>query len=286
MLKIGLALAVVVVLIVVLARPTRRAVKSWQARRQADKAFSLIAAEEWNEATKRARNAYQLSANEPEAIRAVARLLSRTRQPEALNFWKALREKQPLKREDLRDEAAIALVIGESAIAGRAVEALSGKMEGGPGPADWLLAAQLAAQTRAPDKLTEYLAKVVADPKSTERQVFQASLFQLAATRADAPGARETQAPAWTRITKIARGQSDVALDALTVLAQHALSSPNEIVADPAIMPDAEVIQALQAHPLAKAAQKLLAVDLQMHLDPGPARDAHRAGGADLEDGR
>ena len=109
---------------------------------------------------------------------------------------------------------------------------------------------------------------MVADPKSTERQVFQASIFQLAATRADAPGARETQAPAWTRITKIARGQTDVALDALTVLAQHALSSPNEIVADPAIMPNAEVIQALQAHPLAKAAQKLLAVDLQMHLAP------------------
>ncbi|MDQ3546223.1 MAG: hypothetical protein M3429_06865 [Verrucomicrobiota bacterium] len=262
LLKIGLALALVVVLILVLGRPTRRAVKAWQARRQADKAFTLIAAEEWNEASKRARNAYQLSASEPQAIRAVARLLSRTRQPDGLGFWKALREKQPLTREDLRDEAAIALAVGENEIAGRAVEALSGKIEGGPGPADWLLAAQLAAQNRAPEKVSDYLAKVVADAKATERQVFQASLFQLAAN-----SARETQAAAWTRVTKIARGQSAVALDALTVLAQHALSSPNEIVSDPAIMPDTEVIQALQAHPLSRAAQKLLAIDLQIHLD-------------------
>ena len=159
-------------------------------------------------------------------------------------------------------------MIGESAIAGRAVEALLGKMEGGPGPADWLLAAQLgradpgAGQTGGIPRESGGRSEVDGAPG------FQASLFQLAATRADAPGARETQAPAWTRITKIARGKTDVALDALTVLAQHALSSPNEIVADPAIMPNAEVIQALQAHPLAKAAQKLLAVDLQMHLAP------------------
>lgn len=268
LLKIGGAIALVVVLVLVLGRPARHAVKAWQARRHAEKAFALIGAEDWSDATKEARAAYQLRATEPEAIRAVARLLSRTRQPDALGFWKVLREKQPLTREDLRDEAGIALVAGENGIAGRAVEELLGKKEGGPSPANWLLAAQLAAQNHAPDKVSDYLNKVVADPKSTERQVFQASLFQLASTGAHAPGASETQSAAWTRLTKIARGQSELALDALAILAQHTLSSPNEIVSEPAIMPDAEVIHALETHPLSHAAQKLLAVDLKIHLDP------------------
>ncbi len=268
LLGIGGVLVVLIVLVLVFGRPARHAIKAWQARRHAEKAFTLIAAEEWNDATKEARSAYQLSTTEPEAVRAVARLLSRTRQPQALGFWKALCDEQPLTREDLRDEAAIALAVGENGIAGRAVEELLGKTEGGPGPADRLLAAQLAAQSRESEKVSDYLAKVVSDPKATERQVFQASLFQLAATSGTAPGARETQAAAWNRVTKIARGKTDVALDALTILAQHALSSPNEIVSDPAIMPDTELIQALEAHPLSRAAQKLLAIDLRIHLDP------------------
>ncbi|MEO5718211.1 MAG: hypothetical protein ABIR29_06525, partial [Chthoniobacterales bacterium] len=263
---------VVLVLLVVLgsfsARPASHAIKSWQARRHAKKAFGLIEAEKWSDAQKEAIAAYQLRASEPEAIRAVARFLSRTRQPQALGFWKALREKEPLTRQDSRDEAAVALSAGETSSAEAAIAILLGKREGGPAPADWLLAAQLAAQNQAPEKLSEYLEKVISDPKATERHVFQASLFQLAATNSGATGAREIQTAAWTRLTKMARGKNDVALDALTILAQHALSSPNEIVSDPAIMPETELIHALETHPLSRAAQKLLAIDLRVRLDP------------------
>lgn len=268
LLKIGGAIALVLVLGLVFGRPARSAVKAWQARRHAEKAFVFIAAEKWSDATNEARTAYRLRAGEPAAIRAVARLLSRTRQAEALSFWKALREKEPLARQDLRDEAAAALLAGDNAIAGRAVQDLLGSKEGGPGPADWLLAAHLAGQNRAHDQVAGYLQKVVADPGSTERQLFQATLFQLAAATADTAGVKETQTAAWTRLTKIARGQTEVALDALTVLAQHSLSSPNEIVSGPAIMPDKEVSQRLETHPRSRVPQKLIAVDLQMHIDP------------------
>jgi hypothetical protein len=267
-LKIAGALVLVLILGYFLGRPARHAIKAWQARRHAEAAFDFIAAEKWTDASREARAAYQLRATEPAAIRAVARLLSRTRQTEALGFWKALGKKEPLTREDLRDEASISLTAGDNLTAETAVKELLGKTDGGPGPADWLLAAQLAAQHRTGEQVSGYSEKVVADPKSTERQLFQASLFQLAAIGLDAPGGKQTQASAWMRVTKIARGQSAVALDALTILAQHALSSPNEIVSDPAIMPEEEVIRRLETHPLSRVPQKLLATDLRMHVDP------------------
>ena len=96
------------------ARPTRDAIKGWQARRHAQKAFAMIAQQNWNDARTEAVAAYQLRSTEPEALRAVARFLSRTRQPQALEFWAQLSKEQALTREDLRDEATVAMVAGDS----------------------------------------------------------------------------------------------------------------------------------------------------------------------------
>src|SRR5688500_17983418 len=122
-------LVLVLVLVLLLAaifgaRPASHQIKAWQARRHAQKAFAHIAKEEWNEARTKAIAAYQLWPGEPEALRAVARFLSRVRQPDALEFWKRLREKKPLTREDLRDEATIALVAGEMERAGAVIKEL------------------------------------------------------------------------------------------------------------------------------------------------------------------
>lgn len=46
------------------------------------------------------------------------------------------------------------------------------------------------------------------------------------------------------------------------------MDSPNEIVKDTELMPEEEVIHRLETHPLSRAPQKLLAIDLQIHLDP------------------
>ena len=62
------------------ARPTRSAIKGWQARRHAVKAFAFMAEEKWQDARNEAVAAYQLRPTEPQALRAVARFLSRTRQ--------------------------------------------------------------------------------------------------------------------------------------------------------------------------------------------------------------
>ena len=100
-----LVLVLVLLLVLVLGgvfggRPVLHGIKAWQARRHATKAFALIEKEQWNEARKEATSAFQLWPNEPEAIRAVARFLSRTRQPQALEFWDRLEKEGRLTRAD------------------------------------------------------------------------------------------------------------------------------------------------------------------------------------------
>jgi len=68
--------------------------------------LAKIDAGKWNEVRDEALSAYRLRATEPESLRAVARYLSRTRQPPALDFWPQLGRLQPLTRDDLRDDPA------------------------------------------------------------------------------------------------------------------------------------------------------------------------------------
>lgn len=57
-------------------------------------------------------------------FRAVARLLSRAGQADGLEFWRNLEELNPLTRDDLRDEARLALRVSDTARAGDAAERL------------------------------------------------------------------------------------------------------------------------------------------------------------------
>src|SRR5438128_1774804 len=144
-----IAIAIVVVLVTgfFTARPALNAVKARQAGRHAAKAFAYIDNANWLGARKEASAAYQLRPTEPQSVRAVARFLSRTRQPDALEFWQQLEKLTPLTREDRQDEAAIAIISGETSRAETAVQALLESK--GADPIGWLLAAQLAIQKRA-----------------------------------------------------------------------------------------------------------------------------------------
>src|SRR5260370_41860911 len=111
-----IAAAIVVVVILVAGifggRPALNAVKAWQARRHANKAIAYIDNENWTDARKEATAAYQLRPTEPQSLRAVARFLSRMRQPGALEFWQQLEKIAPLTREDRQDEAAAPITAG------------------------------------------------------------------------------------------------------------------------------------------------------------------------------
>ena len=261
---IALVLVFVIVLGFFTARPTLNAIKAWQARRHAERAFALIEKEQWNDAQKEAIAAYQLRPTEPQALRAVARFLSRTRQPQALDFWQQLEKRAPLTRDDRQDEAAIAIMAGELAQAEIALQALL--ESSGPDPIGWLLTAQLSIQKGAVDEAFAALDKIFADSRSTEQQQFQAALLERTLA-SGMEGATDRVSDAWSRFEKLAQGKSAVALDALVVLAQQLIGQPRD-AAHPFAMTTEEIRRALEAHPLAKVPQKLLALDLLEHIDP------------------
>jgi hypothetical protein len=282
------------------ARPAFNVVKAWQARRHATKAFALIEQQKWQEAKNEAVAAYQLRPAEPEAIRAVARFLSRTRQQQAFEFWDQLEQTQPLTRDDLRDEAAVALASGELHRAAGAIDRLLGKEGSNAAPLDWLLAAQLRLQQGAPDQALDSLGKLLAHPAASARDRFQATILQLQAARTgNAELDSRNQREAWERLAQFAQADDVVALDSLVLLAQRQLaqgqktedrnqtsdigdqnsnaagsSSPSDfrLLTSDLIKPD-ELIHRLESHPLAKAPQRLLATDLRMQVNPDQ-RDA------------
>ena len=241
-------------------RPAGNAIRAWQARRHAQKAFAFINKEQWTDARSEAMAAYQLSPDQPDALRAVARYLTRLHSIEALDFWKELSKKTSLTRLDVRDEAMIAIIAGDIALADTAMDEL---IDSHAEPADWLLAAQLAIQKNLPDEAKSYLEKIVADSRATESEQFRATLLQLSLA-ANSPSER---ANALTRLGKLAEGKTATSLDALVVVAQNTLSAPADS-SDSTRNEAGRLASALENHPLAKAKHKLLAFDLRMHADP------------------
>jgi hypothetical protein len=251
-------LAAVLVGALLEGRPLLHQIKAWQARRHAREAFALIEKEQWNEARKEATAAYQLWPNEPQAIRAVARFLSRTRQAQALEFWDRLEAQGRFNRDDLVDEASIALLAGDDTRATRAITTLLGGKFGAPKPMDHLLEAQLAIRHGAPIEAHDALQKIFEDSSATSREKLQAALLQIAIS-----GGSETwRDDAWSRLKKLADEKDAAGLEALTVLAQTVISQ--EKLPENFPIGATELAQKLETHPLARAPQKLLAVDLRI----------------------
>jgi hypothetical protein len=267
--RLFLALALVLMLFlgaVFGGRPAMHAIKAWQARRHAEKAFALMDKEQWNEARKEATTAYQLWPNEPEAIRAVARFLSRTRQPAALEFWDRLEKAGRLSRADLTDEAAIALLAGDDTRAKRAITALLSGKHGAPKPIDHLLAAQLAIRQGAGIEAHDALQKIFDDPNASGREKLQAALLEIAISG----GSEAWRNEAWGWVNKVSETDDAAGLDALMVFAQTLLTS--EKVPENFPIAPLELAQKLEAHPLARAPQKLVAIDLRIR-EQKEARD-------------
>ena len=258
---IGGAALLILALGAVLARPVGSAIKGWQARRHARNAFALIEQEKWADARTEATAAYQLRLSEPDALRAIARFLSRTRQPQALDFWEQLAKVEALTPTDLRDETAVALLAGDDSRASRAVEEL---LRAGTKAAagDWLLAAQLAIHRNSATDARAAVEKAWGHPQASHREKLQAALIESAIAREH----EDWRTEALARVKEIADTPDAVGLDALTVLAQTLLG----VAQSPANFPAtaAQLAKSLEGHPLARAPQKLLAVDLKIRDDP------------------
>src|SRR5437763_3536556 len=243
------------------ARPIRNAIRSWQARRHAEHAFAYIDQQKWSDARDEATAAYRLQASEPEAIRAVGRLLSRAGQGEALEYWKKLREIAPLTREDLRDEARVALRVNDTARADGAARELLEAKEGGPSPSDWLIAAEVQLRKHSFDQAQGLAEKVLASPKANRREQLQANVALDNIARNAGPTSSIDIAKVKERIVALSKGDDDVSLDALTFLAARAAATLTESKSP---IPIDQLIESIDRHPLAKAPHELLATDLEI----------------------
>jgi len=263
-------------------RPGINAVKAWQARRHAANAFAYINKQNWTDARKEATAAYQLRPTEPQSLRAVARFLSRTRQPDALEFWQQLEKIAPLTREDRQDEAAVAIMAGETTRAETAVHRLLESKDVDPG--SWLLAAQLSIQKGVADEAMSALRKTFTHPRATEQQQLQAALLELSLGSGTA-GPDERATDAWLRIENISKGKSATALDALVLLARRELSTSPSTTQPLNGSTGAELPQRLASHPLSRAPQKLLSLDLVDHATPSRHDELIAEGIAQWKDG-
>src|SRR5881227_2663040 len=255
------ALLVLGVIAFFVARPIRNAIRSWQARRHAEHAFAFIDQQKWSEARDEATAAYRLQPSEPDAIRAVGRLLSRAGQGEALEFWKKLREVAPLTRDDLRDEARVALRVNDTARADGAARELLETTEGGPSPTDWLIAADGQLRKHSFDQAQGLAEKVLASSKANRREQLQANIALDNIARNAGPTSSIDIAKVNERIVALAKGDDDVSLDALTFLAARAAGAPTESKLP---LPIDQLIESINHHPLAKAPHQLLAADLEI----------------------
>jgi tetratricopeptide (TPR) repeat protein len=138
------------------------------------------------------------------------------------------------------------------------------------------------------------LGKIFGDARATEQQQLQAALLELSlASGTDPADARLTDA--WSRIEKISEGKSAVALQALALLARRTLSvqrsevrgqqSEKPITDNKEPITSATLSQRLASHPLARAPQKLLSLDLLEHTTPSRHDELIAQGTAQWKDG-
>jgi tetratricopeptide (TPR) repeat protein len=241
----------------------RNAIRGLQARRHANRAFVFINQQKWHEARDEAIAAYQLRANEPQALRALARLLSRLGQGDALTFWKNLGTITSLTREDLGEEAGVALKANDLAAAEEVVQQLLETGGGKPTPAELLLAAEVSMRRGQLDKASELAQKALTDSAATRRDQLQATIALATIVRDGGASLVGDPKQIDQRLAELAKGRDDVALGALVTLAQRVLAAPGD-AKNPSVLPVEQIIQAINNHPLAKAAHKLLAVDLEI----------------------
>jgi len=264
------------------APPIGGAIKTWQSRRLARQAFALIDRKQWNEANAKARDAYLLRPNEPEAWRAIARLLSRTGQATtALEWWRKVDEEQRLTIEDRRDFTAAALAASELATAGTQIDQLLAQ-QGGTTPLDILLAGQLAVRRSDGVLAVDYAERVLGDKRTKPYEILSAAVLVLSVTTRDSP----PHIRAWKRIEDLATNPgNEASLDALVFLAQQQSLAPQQPLAPatagtslslgPATTPQPtttmgllKIADALEKHPNARSYHKLLALQLRVQHDP------------------
>ncbi len=232
--------------------PVYRKARLWRARSLAAEAEQLLAERQLEKASGKAQAAIGLAPAEPEALRAMARVLTSARSTLALNYWKGLLAQPGATDDDRRAAVGLALEADRRDFAD---EQLALLLAADPPSVETLeLAAQAALQKNNPTAALEFLGRLLRqDPRNEGARLLQAQLLDSSPDRVQGEqGARE--------LLELGQGDDATALSALRTLAQRPNLTVDEI---------GQAADRLAKHPLAQTADKLAALPLRWLLEPG-----------------
>ncbi len=231
--------------------PAYRALKTWRAHGLVAQANRLLAAGRAPEAVRLAQAAYQLSPRDDQTIRVLAQLYASEGQRDALVLWQNLVAAGKATAADRRALATFALAIQAW---DTAAEQLRWLLRQAPADlANLELATQFYFQRGELAQAERFCQQALA--RQPENRGLRLLLARLLAESGD-PG---EAAQARLTIRTLAAGEDAVGLEGLTALA--AMPELPEAAAD-------WVADRLEHHPLATAADHLLAAGLRIHWHP------------------
>ena len=233
-------------------KPAYRAAKGWRARQLAGQAEALTAQEKWPDAAAKAGAAYKLMPNEPAAIRAVAHLQNAGgNATAAIPFWKELEGAKAMSVADRRSYAEDLFRGGMLAEAERELNRVLGAQA--PDAAALRLAARMSAARRNFAQAMDFARRAQRlEPTSKEGQLL------LGLLEFDAPGSQEKEA-GLQALMQVAQDRGKTGLEAIEYLARRD-DLPGDAVR--------KLIPLLKENPVATEAQKLMALDWEMKLEP------------------
>ncbi len=245
------ALVVTALAAAVAAGPVYHQLKAWRARHLAAEAQGLLAEKKWDPAAQKAKAAYLIWPREPNAIRVMAKLQTLAGQADAMQFWQLLLAGGHATTADRRDYVELAIRMGSL---NQAHQELLGLLTQDPDqPANlWLLSHLCLAQGDLP--AAARFASAARDRAPTNQQ------YQLlAATLSFDSSDRELQSRARQTVWNLARETNTFGLQAIELLGRRRDLTREEA---------REIIGLLEKHPLRTTLDRLLALALQIQLQP------------------
>ncbi len=242
-------LSAVLLLAAVSAKPGFAAFKRWRCVKLAEESAELLGRGETEQAFSRARAAHQLIPQEPQALRAVARVFTiRSDWGNAVNFWAEVVKREPTPA-DRREYVEAALHAGALTTAGEQVEVLLGS--GAEVAENHLVAAKVYAAQRGMDRAVASARKALEIEPGSETAAFLLSQLLIQA--------QETRGEGVQRLWTLGEGKTVTGLQALALLSTYP-ELPAEDLERLAV--------ALRANPHAEETHRLKALELDLRRTP------------------
>ena len=233
------------------ARPSWRLLKTWRARQVAVQAQESATQQRWAEAFEKASAAWQLSPNDGQVLRTLARLHTDLDMEQALSFWAALLATSQATDDDAREYVRTAIRLNRMDMAQNVMLRL---LQESPKDSVVLeLAAEWCARKgNRPAALNYARQSCASQPDNTSARLLLARLLM-------ASSGAEEMAEAGQNLWQLAKRQGSESLQAMELLSQMPGMSPADTQ---------QLLAFISSHPKITETDQLLALEVEIQLQP------------------